>query len=83
VLDFRNTDLHAEDILDFNWLTRHSANGVKVTLLYNEKMEAKLIKLLRLNPEITSIKQKKVQYYVPGPEQAAFSRAKAGSMQVL
>jgi len=53
VFDLRHANLHAEDSLDFNWITTHAKNGVKVTFLYNEKMEEKLRRLYKLNPEIS------------------------------
>lgn len=55
VLDIRNAHLHAEEIMDFDWITEHAQQGVKVTLLYSEKMEQKIQRLLRLNPEIMGI----------------------------
>lgn len=60
VFDLRNANLHAEDILDFDWITKHANSGVKVTLLYSEKMEPKLNRLLKLNPEIRGIRQQKI-----------------------
>lgn len=61
VLDFRDADLHVQDILNFDWLTKHAREGVKVTLLYSEKMERKIKRLLKLNPEITGIRPHKIQ----------------------
>lgn len=61
VLDFRDADLHVQDILNFDWLTKHAREGVKVTLLYSEKMERKIKRLLKLNPEITAIRPHKIQ----------------------
>jgi len=55
VFDIRNANLHAEDIVDFNWITDLSQKGVQVTFLYNQVMEEKLQKLLKLNPEIIGI----------------------------
>lgn len=55
VFDIRNANLHVEDIVDFNWITELSKKGAKVTFLYNEVMEEKLQKLLKLNPEIIGI----------------------------
>ena len=52
VFDIRHANLHAEDILDFDWITSHAKNGVKVTFLHSEKMEDKLKRLFKLNPEI-------------------------------
>lgn len=61
ILDFRDADLHVQDILNFDWLTKHTRHGVKITLLYSEKMERKVRRLLQLNPEIVAIRQHKVQ----------------------
>ena len=61
VLDFRNADLHVEDILNFDWLTKHTREGIKISLLYSEKMERKIKRLLKLNPEIIAIRPRKVE----------------------
>lgn len=55
IFDIRNSNLHVEDIVDFDWITELSKKGVKVTFLYNEIMKEKLQKLLKLNPEIIGI----------------------------
>ena len=55
VFDIRNSNLHVEDIVDLDWIAELSKKGVKVTFLYNEIMEEKLQKLLKLNPEIVGI----------------------------
>ncbi len=52
IFDIRNANLHAEDIVDFDWITVHSKQGVKVSFLYNQNMEPNLKKLYRLNPDI-------------------------------
>ncbi len=62
VLDFRSTDLHIEEILNFDWITKHANKGVSATLLYSENMEQKVKKLLELNPDITSINPQKATY---------------------
>ena len=53
IFDIRNANLHAEDIIDFNWITVHAKRGVKVSFLYNQKMEDNIKKLYRLNPDIS------------------------------
>jgi len=55
VFDIRDANLHVEDVVDFNWITDLAHKGVKVTFLYNEKMQQRLQKLLKLNPEIIGI----------------------------
>jgi len=62
VLDLRSTDLHVEEILTFDWITKHANKGVSATLLYSENMEHKVKKLLELNPDITCINPQKATY---------------------
>ncbi len=62
VLDLRSTDLHAEEILNFDWITKHAKRGISATLLYSDNMEKKVKKLLNLNPEITAINPQKANY---------------------
>lgn len=61
VLDFRDAELHVEDILNVDWLMKHTGEGVKISLLYDEKMERKIKRLFKLNPEISAIRPRKVQ----------------------
>ena len=65
VFDFTHANLHVEEIVDFNWITEHAKNGVNITFLYNEKLEVKLQKLLKLNPEITFINRQTVRAIKP------------------
>lgn len=57
IFDIRNASLHAEEIMDFGWITNHAKRGVKVTIVYKELMEEKLHSLFRLNPEIAGFNQ--------------------------
>jgi SulP family sulfate permease len=56
VFDIRNANLHAGDILDFDWITTHAKKGVAVTFLYKENMEENLKYLFQLHPEISKFK---------------------------
>ena len=56
VIDISEATLHADEIMDFDWLTEHANKGINVTLRYSEKMEGKIRQLMRLNPEISAIK---------------------------
>jgi len=57
VFDIRNANIHANDIIDFGWITAHSNRGVKVGFLYTEKMSESIQNLFRLNPEIAGFNQ--------------------------
>jgi len=60
VLDIRNASLHADDIMDFDWLTQHAHTGVRITLLYSDKLEEKVQRLVKLNPEIHALHRQPV-----------------------
>jgi SulP family sulfate permease len=60
VIDIRNASLHADDIMDFDWITQHARSGVKIILLYPDRMEEKVQRLLKLNPEINGIHRQPV-----------------------
>jgi len=57
VFDIRHVNLHIAEILDFNWITTYANRGVKITILYKEKMKENLQNLIRLNPEIAEFNQ--------------------------
>ncbi len=52
ILDARNAHLHANEIMDFKWLTPHANKGVKIHFLFKETAQGKLDNLVRLNPDI-------------------------------
>ena len=52
ILDARNAHLHANEIMDFKWLTTHANKGVKIRFLFKETAQSKLDNLVRLNPDI-------------------------------
>ena len=57
VFDITHANLHTAEILDFDWITIHAKRGVKITILYKEKMKENLQNLIRLNPEIAEFNQ--------------------------
>ncbi len=65
VIDIRNANLQAEDIVDFSWITKYIKRGVDITFLYNQNTENSLRKLFKLNPEITGVRQKPVPEIEP------------------
>ena len=54
--------MQVEEILNFDWIKKHTDKGVSATLLYSENMEDKVKKLLKLNPDITCINPQKATY---------------------
>lgn len=56
VLDIRNAHLHADEILDFGWISAQAQKGVEFAILYKDAMHARVQRLLHLNPEIARVR---------------------------
>ncbi len=52
ILDVRHAHFHANEVLDFKWLMRPAAEGLKVRFLFKETIEDKLDNIVRLNPDL-------------------------------
>ena len=67
ILDARNAHLHANEIMDFKWLTTLADKGVKIRFLFKETAQSKLDNLVRLNPDIAGFLKSATDINNPEP----------------